>query len=212
MTKNISIEIITDRRGEFAVHMNGCRDIKRSSMDRHSGAIGGGGEIYESIDLVAAIRLADQAFAEMFCRNAYDGKDDEIGESLWNVAVIEWAPCFAKAVKAERLTFGEQGLPIFPKATTATATESPVVVADTTCRGKWSMDGCENNARSAKWLLCESCTADRKVAMDLGYTRRAQWDAHIALIESDEAIARERADAIIDGTTTFGETILDILK
>lgn len=95
----VSITRIVDIRGDFQMHLGGCRDIKRShSYD----AMGNTPQTYTGATLLDAIVAADTDMADWFGQKAYDPAP---GESPWHVAGVDWAPCFTEAVKAAGIEF-----------------------------------------------------------------------------------------------------------
>lgn len=112
MSKTTGITLVREYRGDFKVHMAGCRDIARTH-DRTQGP-GGQPPTFDAGSLFGSIIAMDEDAASWFCRTAYDGKDEESGESCWSSTNgFGWAPCFADAVKAERIAFGTHGRPYF---------------------------------------------------------------------------------------------------
>jgi hypothetical protein len=104
MTATTAVTLVREHRGDFKVHMAGCRDIAKS----HDRTQGPGGEppTFDGATLLDAIVAMDTDAASWFCREPYDGLDDESGESCWSTHHgFEWAPCFADRVKAEGIVF-----------------------------------------------------------------------------------------------------------
>lgn len=101
--------------GDFAAHMEGCKDLTNPRhMSRDISQAGGAQQTYAAPTLAEAIRLCDKDWAENFGMT-YPVSPDESGE-VWSIAFgsIQPAPCLATAIKAAGITFDGQ-VPSQPK-------------------------------------------------------------------------------------------------
>lgn len=92
------LTLIKTARGDMQMHVAGCSDIKRS----HRGYSDEKPATYSGDDLLSAIVTADTDMADWFGQQPYVPNPDD---QPWTTSHVEWAPCFAKAVKAAKIVF-----------------------------------------------------------------------------------------------------------
>ncbi len=122
-------------RGDMEFHVGGCSDITKKSKSYDEA------QDYTADTLLAAIEQADADMANWFGQDAYETDADE---TAWTVRNCEWAPCFVKAVKAEKITFGAQDRPAVGPvlAVEQPYVVSPVLVVKTRVQDHQCLCGC----------------------------------------------------------------------
>lgn len=164
------ITLAKTRRGDLQLHVTGCGDLGHRS--KYFLEYGEEMPVFEGADLAAAITEADTDMAAWFGELPYTESSRENG--CWSSTNgVEHAPCLKAAIKSAGLVFEADGRPrvaMTPlafrrRAAAAAATLAPVSARsdETRCRGKHSVCGGINDAKSAKWHLCQPCT-DRRAA------------------------------------------------
>jgi hypothetical protein len=100
-----ALTLTETQRGDFQMHVAGCADLKKGA--RWSARSGREPVTYTGTDLLDAIRTADTDMADWFGMAPYLPEAERY-ERAWSTAVVEWAPCLAKAIKAAHITFDKE--------------------------------------------------------------------------------------------------------
>lgn len=152
-----TITLVRNEMGDDEMHIGGCGDIARKSS-RHAARAGEKHETnYTADTLLEAIVVADQDMAAWFCEEAYSESSRENG--CWSTTLVKWGPCFAKAVKAAKITFeNTTGRPVQGRLVEALA---PEAAADflPICRK------CKTNpVGKVNWTWCRDCVTANRAA------------------------------------------------
>ncbi|MCU0505707.1 MAG: hypothetical protein MUE82_08040 [Chloroflexi bacterium] len=194
-----SITLIRDRRGDFQMHLTGCSDIRRSHDYAYEST---GPAVYAGESLLDAIVVADTDMASWFCRQPYDGRDEEIGEHCWSTEGVDWAPCFADAVKAAGIKVGRGVRPTIEKkgepdmTSTATATK-PMTRSEAIRSGRKPVKA------GIEAILAGTTTADAVLAEVAAVVPEATPEARAETLGTLNAAAKahdwEAATVIVNG-------------
>lgn len=100
-----AVTLLSTARGDFQVHLGGCSDIAKASRGSRDAV-----RTFAGDDLVAAIIALDTDAASWFGETPYTPESRDAG--CWATRNgFDPAPCFVKAIAAERVAFDADGRP-----------------------------------------------------------------------------------------------------